>query len=73
MKTFIKLEGKTRSGKNKIINHGSEWEVVQTKERVLFSPNAGPWLLLTSKDTGNVRWIHAKEDPDFQIVNLQTP
>lgn len=77
----ITLRGKTRKGQNRINQFGSEWSILQVKDKVKFDSGPGPWLLLLSvnsdkgspegqatKAANSTRWIHQNSDPDFEIV-----
>lgn len=63
---MIKLKGISQKGKNRIHEQGEDWEIVREQERVPFSMETGPWLLLSSGN--NLRWIHKTNDKDFEIV-----
>ncbi len=65
----ITLRGKTRKGQNRITQFGTEWSVLQVRDKVKFDNGPGPWLLLLpiNSDKGT-RWIHQNNDPDFEIV-----
>lgn len=67
---FVTLIGKTQKGKNRVRDHGRVWEVIKTTDRVLFSPQAGPWLQVVPVKTGAsaARWVHASQDQDFAQV-----
>jgi len=69
------LKGKTRTGKSRIHEVGSEWSEIKRMDSVLFSDKPGPWILVTptkpqanKPEDWNWRWIHATKDPDFEIV-----
>lgn len=59
----IEIEGISRKGKNRVREQGSTFEILEIKDRVLFSDKPEPWLQLKH------RWIHATEDKDFRIKN----
>ena len=60
------LRGISRHGKNRIAQHGINWEVRDKSNTVAFTTQPGPFLLLHSPD-GDMRWIAAKDDPNFAI------
>lgn len=62
------LEGKTLKGKNRVREHGSEWTLLETRQRVLFSFDTGPWLHVQSLKTGDSRWVHGVSDRDFKVT-----
>lgn len=76
----VTLEAKTHAGKNKLaktadasLKWDGNWNVTEERERVLFSPKPGPWLLLTpAKEDGIIaerlsRWVHATCDDHFIV------
>ena len=66
---LLKLAGKSQKGKNRIREQGELWELIKQVDRVQFSNQAGPWLLIQSKSNSkHERWIHAETDTDFSIV-----
>lgn len=71
----ITLWPRTRKGKNRLREAGTcTWEVADIRDAVLFNPEPGPWLLVQPiigrKAAGESRWIHGKNDPDFQIKEV---
>ncbi len=67
---MITLRGKTRHGKNRVFELGSQWNIVKTAESVLFSDKRGPWALVepVEDDPENNRWILLEGDTDFEVV-----
>lgn len=79
--TEVFLEPKTRKGRNRLqelrqkLNQQDNpgWTVKQVAERVGFSSDSGPWLLLTptalaSDAAENAsRWVHAQRDENFTV------
>lgn len=70
------LSGKTRKGKTRIKEYGSRWRILLIQDKVAFSFQSGPWLLLepmiedvAAKNNGS-RWIHQEHDMDFAIASL---
>ena len=59
------LRGTTKKGKQRVKQHGPIWEVVKTKENVLFSDKDGPWLLLRAGN--DLRWVHEAQDDNFTL------
>lgn len=71
----------SKRGKQLVKQHGDRWEVVQVCQTVLFSSDAGPWILVTPiteervhqtvwdtrEDTAS-RWIHAHFDTNFKVT-----
>ena len=65
----IRLEGKSKKGKNRIREQGQDWDIIARSSKVLFSSNTGPWMLLRSVELPDkIRWIHLHEDQDFRVV-----
>lgn len=56
---IIKLKGITKHGKNRIHEHGDEWEVLEPL--VTPAPNM---LYIKSVKTGDIRWLNH----NFEIV-----
>lgn len=72
------LRAKTRKGQNRLTQFGTEWLVRETRDRVLFSSEPGPWLLIAETSHVGIhapgsRWIHRTHDPDFEIVSSHVP
>lgn len=76
---MIKLTAKTLKGKNKLQNAKVKgacgtWKILQQKDRVLFSDEAGPWLRIVPLTENNEeimslsRWVHSSNDKDFDIT-----
>jgi len=68
----IRLKGKSMKGKNRVREHGDEWNVNAETDRVLFAKDkSGPWLYVVpaGKDHDHKagRWIHATNDLDFVL------
>lgn len=71
----------TKRAKQIVKQHGERWEVLQVRENVLFSDQAGPWMHITPiseqrthytvrearEDTAS-RWIHAHFDDSFKVA-----
>ena len=63
------LKGKTRKGKNKIHEHGTEWGVVEVSQAVACLN--GPGMLIRSLSTNDRRWIAQENDIDFAIIGVK--
>lgn len=59
---LIRLKGKSRHGKNRIQQHGTEWEIQEMGSN-RGDPNK--MLVSTGKD---LRWVDLPHDADFEIV-----
>ena len=80
MKRNVKLMGISRKGKNRVLEVASankgwdgSWAVIDTVDKVFFSPENGPWLFVipnTTQSTRFSRWVRAKNDVDFEVVPL---
>lgn len=64
----MKFRGKTRKGKNRIVEHGEAWEVVSTAMRVSFSPLSGLWMQVRSIKDGSLRWFRANGDEHWERI-----
>lgn len=69
----IRLKGLSQKGKNRVKQHGIDWQVFAETDRVLFAPNAaGPWLYIVPvgalADSAAGRWVHANNDKDFEVI-----
>jgi hypothetical protein len=68
---ILTLKGKSRKGKNRIQELGTEWLVLLARDEVSFSTHRRPgggWLLIAPKsNTEKIRWIMRVEDPDFSV------
>jgi hypothetical protein len=63
------LKGKTLKGKNRIREHGSEWDTLTSSPSVLFDARPGPWLFVAPIGKPfDARWIHALHDDNFEII-----
>jgi len=62
--TLLELEGISKKGKERIKQHGTQWEVIK-KSKVAFAP--GDHILIKAPG-GNSRWI-TEDDKDFRIIN----
>lgn len=66
---LIHLCGKTLKGKNRVREHGNEWEILFVREKVSFSSQPGPWLCVRPWGLDNhIRWVHIHQDIDFEVV-----
>jgi len=78
---IVTLIPSTKRAKQIVKQHGERWEVVEVRDKVLFSTEVGPWMLVTPiteprihtsvrdtrEDTAS-RWIHALFDTNFKVV-----
>lgn len=67
MQTLI-LSGRTRHGRNRIREHGDEWELLEARDAVPALRVAG--FSVRSVATGATRWIAQHDDRDFNIVAI---
>ena len=72
MRKEITVRGKSQKGKNRIREHGETWRIVERQEKVKFSSETGPWLLLESLDGKCLRWMHETNDKDFSPTSPYT-
>ena len=62
-----------RKGKPRILEHGEWWTLVRSEDKTFFTERAGPWGMIRSEKTGNIRWIHLMDDVNFEIVEVVEP
>lgn len=65
---IIKVEGISNLGKNRIREHGDEWEIEETRDSVPCLNN-GQGFKLKSLKTGFIRWMAVSADKDFVVVS----
>lgn len=78
---IVTLIPQDKRAKQIVQKHGNRWEITQTRDRVLFSNDPGPWFLVTpiteprvamtvqeAKEDSASRWVHAFFDPRFKIA-----
>lgn len=72
--TRIVLWPLTRKAENRLREAGTAtWEIARVEDAVLFDTAPGPWLYVMPctpddrKRVDKARWIHGKNDKDFQI------
>lgn len=65
----LDLSFNSQKGKQRLKRDGAAgWEIKAVTNSVLFSSEKGPWLLISNGDNKTSRWIHEKNDPDFNIT-----
>jgi hypothetical protein len=62
---FVTLTPKTLKGQEVVAQHGPLWHVRQDADRVQFTQQLGPWILVESPH--DLRWIHRRDDADFLV------
>ena len=68
---LFRLTGKTNHGKNRVREHGNTWDHLKTEDKVFFSDQKGPWILVQSqKRSSYVQWVHQDSDEDFKIEEV---
>ncbi len=69
----LKLTGKTRKGRNRILEAGTNVaEVFKSMDNPAFAPGTGTWFLVhfEGKPSKFNRWIHPTRDPDFIVEEV---
>lgn len=66
----VTLEGISQHGKNRIREHGTDWELLEKREEV--SALGGKSGLLLRAPDGDARWIAEEDDQHFQINQVAT-
>lgn len=61
MRTILTLRGLTLKGRNRIREHGIDWELLDCKD--------SRFLLVSGEE---MRWIAARDDRDFEIIDSRT-
>lgn len=69
--TIVTLTPKTKKGRERIKAHGDTGMVVQVSNKVAFSPESGPWLLIEAADPCS-RWVHQNRDQDFTVTSASS-
>lgn len=71
----IVLKGISQRGKNRIRENGQNWLIVGERDSVAFAVGRGAqWNVrpaMTPEFPGRDRWIAKKNDPDFEIVEIE--
>lgn len=67
----VKLLAISTKGKQLLIQHGEWWKQIKIENRVSFSREIGPWLLLSSLSTKTNRWINADTDADLLVLEVK--
>ena len=65
----MELKGKSKHGKNRIQQFGTEWMCTKISERIHTSTHQrlpGPFAMILSP-TGDSRWIAVEDDPNFIV------
>ena len=64
----MKLIPKSKKGRERVKRDGDTgWEILRTSDRVLFSSDPGPWWFIENATPNSARWIHSKNDVDFEL------
>ena len=67
----IELKGRSKHGKNRIQQFGSEFWVSEIRNSLHTTTHAGmpgPFAMVF-RPTGDHRWIAVQGDPDFEVVS----
>lgn len=78
---IVTLIPQSKRAKQIVKQHGDRWEVIDMRDKVLFSDRAGPWMHvmpITEQRIHNTpreareetasRWIHAHFDENFKVA-----
>ncbi|MCX6744715.1 MAG: hypothetical protein NTX82_04285 [Candidatus Parcubacteria bacterium] len=69
---IVTLKAKSKHGKDRLHQHGSIWEVIGLgtfKGAAAVSlQSAGKTFRQGQEMTHDKRWVHLKDDPDFEIM-----
>ena len=63
---MIILKGKTLHGKNRVREHGERWRKLNAT-----SPLRKGEISIISVKTGDERWVHPTNDPDFEVTEVK--
>jgi hypothetical protein len=67
----IQLKGRSKHGKNRIQQFGTEFTVGEIRSRIHTIRHrhmSGPFALVFNRKTDSIRWIAIENDPDFEII-----
>ena len=67
----ITLKGRSKHGKNRIQQFGSEFTVGEIRSRIHTITHRhmpGPFALVFNSKADSMRWIAVADDPDFEVV-----
>lgn len=78
---IVTLLPQSKRAKQIVKQHGERWEVLELRDKVLFSDRAGPWMLVVpiteprihttpreAREDSASRWIHAHFDDNFKVA-----
>ena len=68
----ITLKGRSKHGKNRIQQFGSEFTVGEIRSRIHTITHRhmpGPFALIHNQKADSIRWIAVNNDPDFEVVS----
>lgn len=65
----VTLKGTSQHGKNRVREHGSDWELIELRRSVP-ALDGGGGAFLKSPRTGDLRWVKLENDPNFEVTGL---
>jgi hypothetical protein len=68
---IVELIPKTDIGKQRLSYHGNFWLLRQEAATIRGSRIPGPYIAAMSKDGKSLMWVHAVNDPDFNVRERQ--
>ena len=64
---IVKVKGKSSKGKNRVNEHGDQWEVIRTDKALCCGDEISHFA--ASVNTGYTRWFALENDRDFEILS----
>lgn len=68
--TKVRLIPKTKKAKERVKQYGDTGIVFEVRNRIQFSQEEGPWLLVLAADPRG-RWVHETNDKNFDVEYLE--
>ena len=65
---LVVLKGISKYGKDVVNNNKGDWSIVRMAQRVVFSTDNGPWILLESENKRESVWTKVSNNIDFIIT-----
>jgi len=65
---IVTLKGISKYGKDSVNNFKGNWSIIGMSQRVAFSSDNGPWILIESENKREAIWTKVKNNIDFNIT-----
>lgn len=65
------LQPRSKFGQQILEQYGTEWVLIRRSASTHLTNKPGPWYFIQplEGDDADTRWIHAHEDPNFEVVS----